>query len=130
MTTTTGDSGTVKSGANDVAEIRSFTVTETSDTTEDTAMGDTYRTRKPTKKDWSGSLSCWWDADDTNGQVTLSAGAEVTLHLHPEGDASGDVDITGSAIITEYTVNSDQEGIVEATFNFVGNGALTRTTVS
>ena len=46
MATHTGSEGTVKVGANAIAEIRSFSIEETADTVEDTSMGDTYRTHK------------------------------------------------------------------------------------
>ena len=46
MATHTGSEGTVKVGANAIAEIRSFSLEETADTLEDTTMGDTARTYK------------------------------------------------------------------------------------
>ena len=39
-----GSEGTVKVGANAVAEIKSYSLTETADTIEDTVMGDSART--------------------------------------------------------------------------------------
>ena len=44
MATHAGSEGTVKSGSNTVAEIRSFSLEESADTIEDTTMGDTSRT--------------------------------------------------------------------------------------
>ena len=44
MATHTGSEGTVKVGANAIAEIRSYSLEDTADTVEDTSMGDTYRT--------------------------------------------------------------------------------------
>ena len=74
MATTKGSEGTVKSGANAIAEIRSYTITETADTLEDTTMGDTSRTYLASLKTFTGSIDCFWDETDTNGQLTLDPG--------------------------------------------------------
>jgi len=129
MATIKGNGGTVKVGANDIAEIRSFSVDETSDTIEDTAMGDTYRTFKTSLKSWSGSVDVFFDDTDTNGQVTLVPGAEATVTFYVEGDASGSHTLSGSAIVTSRTINSSFDGMVEASLSLQGNGALTESTV-
>ena len=56
MATHTGSEGTVKIGANAIAEIRSYSIEETGDTIEDTTMGDSARTYKAGLKDFSGSI--------------------------------------------------------------------------
>ena len=130
MATHTGSEGTVKVGANTVAEIRSFSIATTADTAEDTTMGDSWRTFKTTLKGWSGSLDCFWDETDTTGQGALVDGAEVTLNVYPEGATAGDKYYTGLAIITGTTINSSFDGLVEASFSFQGTGALTLSTAS
>lgn len=130
MATHTGSEGTVKVGANTVAEIRSFSIATTADTAEDTTMGDSWRTFKTTLKGWSGSLDCFWDETDTTGQGAMTEGTEVTLNVYPEGATTGDKYYTGSAIITGITINSSFDGLVEASFSFQGNGSLTLGTAS
>lgn len=130
MATHKGSEGTVKVGANAVAEVRSFSISETADTVEDTTMGDSARTYKPSLTSWSGSLEVYWDETDTNGQVALAVGAEVTLGVYPEGDTSGDTYKSGSAIVTGLTTNSSFDGMVEASITVQGNGALTSSTVA
>lgn len=130
MATHTGSEGTVHVGANAIAEIRSYSLEETSDTVEDTTMGDTYRTRKATLKMWSGSVDVFWDETDTNGQVALVVGSEVTVNFYPEGNASGDNYYTGSAIVTGRTINASFDGMVEASLTLEGNGALTNPSVA
>ena len=73
-----GSEGVVKVGANTVAEVRSWTVSEEAETIEDTAMGDAARTYQVGLKTWSGSCDVFWDETDTNGQVALAAGSSVT----------------------------------------------------
>lgn len=130
MATHTGSEGTVKVGSNAIAEIRSFSIEESADTLEDTTMGDTARTYKPSLTTFTGSVDVLWDETDTTGQGALTIGAEVTLNLYPEGDASGDTYLTGSAIVTGRTVNSSFDGLVEMSISVQGNGALTQTTVA
>lgn len=130
MATHAGSEGTVKVGSNAVAEIRSYSIEESADTLEDTSMGDTARTYKPSLTTFSGSLDVLWDETDTNGQGALTIGAEVTLNLYPEGDASGDTYYTGSAIVTGRTVTGSFDGLVEMSITVQGNGALTESTVA
>jgi predicted secreted protein len=130
MATHKGSEGTVKVGANAIAEIRSFSIEESADTLEDTSMGDTARTYKSSLTTFSGSVDVLWDETDSTGQGALTIGAEVTLNLYPEGSETGDTYMTGAAIVTGRSVNSSFDGLVEMSISVQGNGALTTTTVS
>ena len=129
MATHKGSEGTVKSGANAIAEIRSYTITETADVLEDTSMGDSSRTYLSSLKTFTGSIDCFWDETDTNGQLTLDPGSPVTINIYPEGSTSGDTYYTGSVLITEKSITASFDGMVEASFSFQGTGALSETTV-
>jgi hypothetical protein len=117
MATHKGSEGTVKSGVNAIAEIRSYT------------MGDSSRTYLASLTTFAGSIECFWDETDTNGQLTLDPGASVTINIYPEGSTSGDTYYTGSVLITEKNVTGSFDGMVEASFSFQGTGALSETTV-
>jgi hypothetical protein len=130
MATHTGSEGTVRVGANAIAEIRSYSLEETADTVEDTSMGDTYRTHKTTLKSFSGSVDVFWDEGDTNGQIALAVGSEVTINFYPEGATTGDKYYTGTAIVTSKTVTGSFDGMVESTINVQGTGALTFSTAT
>ena len=129
MATHKGSEGTVKVGSNAVAEIKSYSIEESADTLEDTSMGDSARTYKPSLSNFSGSLDVFWDETDTNGQGALSIGSEVTLNVYPEGDTTGDTYYTGSAIVTGVSRSASFDGLVEASISVQGNGALTSSTV-
>ncbi len=129
MATHAGSEGTVKSGANDIAEIRSFSLEESADTIEDTTMGDASRTYLTGLKTFSGSVDVFWDETDTDGQVSFAVGSSVTLAVYPEGDTAGDTYYSGSAIVTGRTITSSFDGMVEASFTLQGTGALTASTV-
>ena len=85
-----GSEGTVHVGTNAVAEIRSYSVTETADTIEDTTMGDSARTYKSSLKSFNGSVDVYWDETDTNGQQAMTVGSEITIKFYPEGATSAD----------------------------------------
>lgn len=130
MATHTGSEGTVKVGTDAIAEIRSFSIEESADTLDDTSMGDTARTYKSSLTTYTGSIDVLWDETDTAGQGALTIGSEVTLNLYPEGDVTGDVYLTGSAIVTGRSVNSSYDGLVEMSISVQGNGALSQSTVA
>jgi hypothetical protein len=130
MATHTGSEGTVRVGAtNNVLEIRSYSIEETADTAEDTAMGDSYRTFKTTLKAWTGSVDVFWDELDTTGQGALIVGSEVAIRFLPEGATAGDLYFTGNAIVTGKTVTGSFDGMVESTITLQGTGTLATATV-
>ena len=125
MATHLGKEGTVQVGSNSIAEIRGFSIDETIDTVEDTSMGDSSKTYLASIKDFSGSVDVLYDETDTNGQTALAIGSSVTLNFAPEGTASGDVKLTGTAIVTGKSVTSSFDGLVESTISVQGTGGLT-----
>jgi hypothetical protein len=132
MGTHWGNEGLVRVGSNTVAEVTEYEFTQSVTPVDDTAIGDAWKTHIAGSgiKEWSGSLTCHWDEADTNGQEALVVGASVTLNLHPEGNTSGDKYWTGTASITEVTMTVPMDGsTIRRTFNFMGNGALTLSTV-
>lgn len=130
MATFDGNAGEVGVGANIVAEVRNWSLTESVQIKQDNALGDTFDTHKVGRAHWQGTMTCWWDDTDTNGQEALTKGASVTLNLYAEGDPVGADKMSGTALITEVGVAVDLDGIVERTFSFLGNSALTHGVVS
>ena len=129
MATHAGSEGIVKVGANTVAEVRSYSIEESADTLEQTTMGNSARQYRPSLTSWSGSIDVYWDETDTNGQVALSNGSSVTFSVYPEGAASGDTYLSGTAIVTGVSISGSFDGMVEASITLQGTGALTTTTV-
>ena len=125
MATHLGKEGTVQVGSNAIAEIRSFSVDESIDVVEDTSMGDSAKTYLASINDFSGTIDVLFDETDTNGQTALSVGSSVTVNFAPEGTTSGDVKLTGTAIVTGKSVSSSFDGLVESTITIQGTGVLT-----
>lgn len=124
-----GSEGHVAIGANTIAELKSYSLSRSVNTIDDTTLSDTWTTKKPGTQSWSGSVECFWDETDTTGQGALTEGAEVTLNMYPEGATTGDTYWTGSALVTAIENSGSIDGMAEASFSFEGNGALTTTTV-
>jgi hypothetical protein len=129
MATETSANGVIKVGANAIAEVTGYSITYTSDTVEDTVMGDTARTYKATLKSYTASIDCMYDQTDTNGQLALNVGDSITYSLYPSGETSGDVYFTGSGIITSQAINGSTGEMISATFEVQGSGDLTESTV-
>ena len=125
MAVFTGKSGVVQTSSNDIAEVRSYSITESGDTTESTAMGDSAKTYEPTLTEFSGSIDLYFDDTDSSGQVSLTIGSEFTLNLAPEGTSSGKYKLSGTGIVTEKTITAAHDGLIEMTIGFQGDGALT-----
>ena len=124
MATHPGSEGTNKIGSTVLGELRSYTLEQTSDTIEDTSMGDAVRTYKVGLKGSSGSASVFFDEADA-GQLLCTVGSSITLNLFPEGNQTGDKFYAVDAIVTGYNVSASFDGMVEAEITFQGNGAVT-----
>jgi len=129
MATHAGKEGLVKVGSAQIAEVKSYSIEESADTLETTKMGDAARTYLPSLTSFSGSVDCFWDETDSNGQVALAVGASVTLVFYPEGAASGDTYYSGTALVTGKTITGSFDGMVEASISVQGTGALSTATV-
>ena len=128
MATTTGNDGAVFIGNYAIAEVRSFTINESADRIEDTALGDSNRTYKAGLADVNGTIECWFDASDTTGQEAMSVGSTVSLDLRPAGTGSGLATWTVSAQITEITTEIQFNEIITRGFNWAAAGTLTKGT--
>lgn len=124
MAVFTGKAGVVQTSSNDIAEVRSYSITESGDTTESTSMGDSAKSYEPTLTEFSGSIDLFFDDTDTSGQVSLTVGSEFTLNLGPEGTSTGKYKLSGTGIVTEKTITAAHDGLVEMTIGFQGDGAL------
>ena len=123
MATKLGREGLIKLSSTTIGELRNYALTHTSDTVEDSVLGDTYRTRLASMKSFSVSGDLYWDETDA-GQLLITIGSQVTLNLYPEGGSTGDVYYSGAAIVTQFNVSASFDGIIEGQISFEGNGVL------
>ena len=129
MATFSGSAGVVKAGGNAIGEIRSFTVDQTGDTVEDTAMGDTSRSFKATLNTFTASIDALFDDTDTTGQGAMTIGTSLAFLFQPEGSGAGAFQLSGTGIVTGISQSQSFDGLVERSFTVQGTGALTIGTV-
>jgi len=133
MATKSGASGVVKIAASGgsvavVGEVRSYTFEGSADTIEDSVMGDTVRTYKPSLKTNTLSLECYWDESDAQ-QAVLDESAEIEFELYPTGTGAGEIYYAGSGIVTSKSITASFDGMVEASFSVQCNGQVVESTV-
>lgn len=125
-----GRHGKVKVGASVVAEVTSFSVEESVETSDNTAMGSTAKTHLIGVTSWTASIETLWDDTDSNGQEAMTIGASISVALLPEGDTTGDDEISGTGTVKGVSVGASKDGANTRTFNIEGNGALAHDTAA
>ena len=139
MATYTGHDGVIKLADTDasltstaVGNLRNFSIEQTQDTIESTAMGTAnVRTYKPGLSTFTFSGDVFFDESDNvhdalDDLVTKTGeGSEATFEVYPAGEDTGRRKLSGSMIITSWSITSSVDGMVEASFSAQGTGALT-----
>ena len=129
MARITGKDGIIKIGDADVTMVRDWSLDETGDTVEQSVIGETSRTYKPTLSSGSGSLNLFYDADDTVAH-TLKPGDEIECELYPEGETEGSAYTSFNAIVTSKGKSASFDGMTEQTIGFQVDGDVTDSTVT
>ena len=128
MAVHSGKNGKVKVGANTVLKTRRWSIRETVSTDDTTAQGDTSQNHVVGIPGWSGSIDVLHDPADTTGQEALTIGASVTLGLYSDGDATGKKYYSGTATITDISVDAPM-GAVTRSLTILGNGDIDKEVV-
>ena len=143
MATYTGHDGVIKLADTDASlsstvmgNLRNFTIEQTQDTIEDTFMGTAnVRTYKAGLSTFTFSGDVYFDEANVvqnamDDLVTKTGeGSEATFEVYPAGEDSGRRKLSGSCIITSFSITSSVDGMVEASFSAQGTGPLTIGTV-
>jgi len=124
MSCTAGKNGVIKAGGSAIAQLTSYSISETADTVECTHFGSlSYREHATTFKSFDGSADLIWNRQD--GDIVV--GNTYTLEVFPEGDSTAtDWKISGDVIITSFALTGATEDNVSASIAFQGTGVLTR----
>jgi len=128
MACISGKNGVITVSGTAIAQVKSYSLNESADTTECSYMGlaGNYREYKANMKDWSGSAELVWDRQDDVTALDVGGDA-VALILYPEGnDTATDWTISGNVIITAFDISGSTDDSISATISFQGTGALTR----
>lgn len=132
MATHKGSSGVVKVAASGgtetaVGEVRSYSIDETSDTIEDTTMGDSVKSYLSSLTDATLTIDALWDDSDAQ-QLVLDTGAAIDWEIYPTGTGTGEKYYGGAGIVTAKTISASYDGLVEASFSVQVSGAITEST--
>jgi hypothetical protein len=118
----------------DVAQVKSYSITESTETAETTVMGMDSKAHVPTLLSWEGSMDVVYDTalhdfNSANG-ANFRAGGTAHMVLYPAGDdPSATSNYNGDIIVTSLEVTGETADVVNATINFTGTGDLTRTAI-
>lgn len=107
-----------------VAEVKDWSLETTANLADDTVLGDAWTSQKLTTKSWSTTLNCIWSNDDA-AQQDFVEGGTVQVELYPYGETAGNTKWDGLAIVASVSKSAAADGLVEASFNLTGIGALT-----
>ena len=125
MAVFSGNKGMVYAGASQVANVTNWSLTVEADNLDSSAMGTEWRTFITGIKQWSGTIDAHWDLTDTAQKAlfdALTGSTLVSLKLYVDSTRN----FSGAAMITSADTTVPFDGIETITFNFQGNGALTR----
>ena len=111
-----------------VASIISFSVSQTGDAIETSAMGSTSRTYIPGLTNFTGTMSLFFRDDDAAQSALFSApgAAAASVELFPPGRTTG-VKLSGEIVVTSHDITAANDGAVTAEVSFQGSRALTKT---
>jgi hypothetical protein len=127
MAVVTGIGGLVKAGANNVANINSWSLSlkgAIEDTTPFQATG-AWRTKTATVKEWSAKFDGKTDSADTLGQVALINGLNSTFTF--EFDVDGTHHWIGTGILSGIDPKATATAMNDISFSVDGSGACTYT---
>lgn len=108
----------VDGGSTNVAQLTSWTITQSAETIEASYMGEDWKCVKPGMFSWEGSAEAVFDTTE----VYPTIGAVVNLVAY---EATGVTTYTGTAIVTSIEVSAGVEDMITASLAFTGDGELT-----
>lgn len=127
-----GTSGVAKfdvgGSATTIASVISFTLTNTGDVIETSAMGNTARTYVPGLTNATASMSLYFvDGDAAQAALQTAPGsAAASIELYPSGETTGQK-LSGEMIVTSFEISAANDGAVTAEVAGQITGALTVT---
>jgi len=110
-----------------VAQVRSWNISHSRDTVEDTSMGDSFRTHKKGLESWSGSMEIIFDdsvSSEVNSALNPSTDTAIGIELFPDVSVVT-TKFSGTIIVTEWAITASYDGLTTASVSFTGSGALT-----
>ena len=132
-----GRNSRIKLGVNDIAKMRTLSVTIGNETIDITSFGDGWAKFARGMQSWTASISGMMDLDDAYAIQFLEAaenGTELaTLRFYMDSTSYYYIDLVedpdASCIIDSLTITSDNNSVVEFDASVTGNGPIARSSV-
>lgn len=134
MATIYGNNAEIQVSSTSVGEVKSWSLTLSRDTIEDTSMGDDAKTFVYGKTSASGTIDVHFDDDDTaqgNLRDAVLNGTTVTLNLYTADSSTSGTDYyTCTALMSSADISAEMDSIEARTYNFTVTGAVTKSAVA
>lgn len=121
----------IKSGADTltaVADVRTWSVTMTRETVENTAMGDSDRKFLKGLQSFTGEMEIVYnDSEVAIVSTAINPDTDAAVTVEFFGDAADATKFVGEVIVTSFAVSASFDGLMTASVSFNGNGAPTLT---
>lgn len=128
MATRLGNGGVVKLGNTTIGELRGFSLTETVQIVDDSALTDSADTHLVGSSNWSATVTVAQDVTDAV-QANMTVGSEYAFTFWPSGNVSGQPAETGNATIETRGDSVERNTLIVTELTLRGQGALTRGTI-
>ena len=136
MAHTRGKNGTVRiSSSGAVGEMQNYELNMSAEVIKTTALLDTWDSNVQGIRSWSGSLTCWFDEDDSIQDMlrdelesSSADGSIQALRFEVNYGSTTNGYYEGNAQLSNIRIsNPGVSGIIEMSCDFVGDGGLTYT---
>lgn len=126
-----GKNGKVVIDTDTLARVSDWTMDVEQENIEITAMGSTAREYCPTFRNWSASFTCTMVTGDTAQEAVWDAtDAALPIKIYPNGDATGNYEFSGNAIVESQNISGANDSVVTLAVSLRGTGDITRTVVA
>lgn len=120
-----GKNGALSVDGTNVAQLTSWSISESVDTTECTYMGANWKEFHAGIPSWEGSAEAIFADDATTGYVNgVAIGTTVALIAYPAEGVG--VSFTGNAVVTSVETSSSMDDVVRVSLALQGTGELVK----
>jgi hypothetical protein len=120
MATYRGQDVVIKIGGDQIENLKNVTLETSVNLIETTVIGNAARTRTAGLSDYSLNMDVFLDSTSP-AQSTLIEGATFTWEGYFEGDSTGQLQLSGTAIVENVSLNGELEDMVGKSISAVNN---------
>lgn len=127
MAAISGHKGAIRSETKTIGRLQSFSLNINNSIIDVSELGKDWKEYIEGVKDWSGSASGYLDYEDImQKQITDSIISGATTSLELDFKVHENLVLTGSVLIASLSITVSTSDKVGVSFNFTGNGAISK----